>query len=300
MGTPEFAVPVLKSLKDSTHTLQLVLTKPPAKKNRGQKIIPSPVHSYSIKNNLSVRTPNDLNNEELEIIKKLSPDIIVVVAYGKLIPNEFLRTINSKFINVHASILPKWRGAAPIQRAIMNMDKETGISIMKIIPKLDAGPVMKVAKVKIDASMNYQNLSEKLSKLATKVLLDSLNLIKNKKENFIPQDEKLASYAKKIEKNETKINWTDNANKVIAKINAFNPNPGCWFEMNKTRIKVLKAIEIKKSGKPGEIIDQKFTIGCLNNSIQILELKPEGKKILSNSEFLRGYKLKVGTILNGI
>ena len=300
MGTPEFAVHILESIHNSKHKLQAVYTKPPTKKNRGQKIISSPVFQFAKKNDILVRTPLEFDNNEYNFLKKLKSDVIIVVAFGKIIPKNILDLPNILFINIHASILPKWRGAAPIQRAIMNLDKETGISIMKIIPELDAGPVMKVVKTKILNESSYESLSLELSKIASKAIIESLELIENKKEKFISQDSAQATYAKKVDKSESKIEWNTNAKKVVAKINALYPSPGSWFEMNQMRIKVLKAIEVSKKGKPGEIIDENFTIGCSNNSIQILKLKPEGKKSMKTSEFLLGNQLEIGKILNGI
>ena len=301
MGTPEFAVPVLKSIHESTHELLTVYTQPPKKKSRGQKVISSPVQQYSEKMDIPFRFPDNLNDEkEYDLIKSLKPSVVIVVAYGKIIPKKILDLSNITFINIHASILPKWRGAAPIQRAIMNMDKETGISIMKIVPKLDAGPVMRFEKIKITNECNYKTLSKKISLLASSTILESLKVIENDSANFFPQDELKATYAKKIEKKESKINWNDNANKVVAKINALYPSPGSWFTLNGSRIKIIKAKEVKSSGKPGEILDDKFTIACSSNSIEILELQKEGKKNMSKTDFLKGNKIKIGTILNDI
>ena len=279
MGTPEFSVPILESLHKSEHNILQVYTQPPKKKNRGQKIDITPVHNYSNKNNLTVRYPEKLDSDiELEFLREKKPDVIIVVAYGKILPKKFLDIKNIKFINIHASLLPKWRGAAPIQRAIMNLDEETGISIMKIVPKLDAGPIMMRSKIRISKDINYENLSKKLSALGADLIIEALNLIENKKDNFENQDDKNATYAKKIEKNESKINWNDKAEKIIAKINALHPNPGTWFMHNDVRHKIIKAIEVKEQGKPGEIINSKFTIGCSHNSIQILELQKKEKQ----------------------
>ena len=295
MGTPEFAVPILKAIHLSDHEVLEVYTQPPTKSGRGQKINHSNIHGYSEKLNLKIRCPTSLEtSEEINHIKKLNPDIVVVVAYGKIIPTEMLNIDNILFINVHASLLPRWRGAAPIQRAIMNMDKETGVSIMKIISKLDAGPVLLKSKIDIFKETNYKDLSEKMSKLGSRLILEALELIEKNKANFIDQNESIATYAKKIQKAETKINWNEKAKKIIAKINAFYPNPGCWFYFLGSRIKIVEAIELKNSGKPGFIIDSKFTIACLENSIQILKLKREGKKIMKAEDFLRGIKIEIG------
>tara|TARA_B100000035_G_C20995532_1_gene552288 strand:+ start:347 stop:1267 length:921 start_codon:yes stop_codon:yes gene_type:complete len=299
MGTPDFAVPILKSIFYSKHKILEVYTQPPKKQSRGQKVQNSPIHKISEKFNISVRCPVSLNTkEELDHLKDLRPDIAIVVAYGKIIPSNFLNLDNISFINIHASLLPKWRGAAPIQRAIMNMDQETGVSIMKIISKLDAGPVLTQSKIKISKDTNYEELSTRMSKIGSEQILNALDLIESNKANFIKQNDAEATYANKILKTESKIQWNENADKVIAKINAFYPNPGCWFELNGSRIKIIKAKEVISEGKPGTIIDKKFTIACSKNAVQILELKKEGKQKMSIDDFLRGHNLKIGQILN--
>ena len=296
MGTPNFAVSILKSLYQSNHKILEVYTQPPKKKNRGQKISFSPVHEYSNEINIPVRHPLTLESEkEYEHIKKIKPDISVVVAYGKMIPPRFLDLENTIFINIHASLLPKWRGAAPIQRAIMNCDNETGISIMRIEPKLDAGPVLIKSKIQITKEINHEELSAQMSKLGAKLILKALDLIENGKAKFISQNDKEATYAKKIEKTESKINWNLEAKNVVAKINALYPNPGSWFELKGSRIKVIRAIEINAKGAPGEIINKNFIIGCSRNAVQILELKKEGKNKMPALEFLKGNKLEVGS-----
>ena len=296
MGTPDFAVPVLKSINESNHKILEVYTQPPKKKNRGQKITLTPVHKFAKNLKLSVKHPDILDNkEEYEHIKNLNPDIVVVVAYGKILPKELISLPNIKFLNIHASLLPKWRGAAPIQRAIMNLDNETGISIMKIVSKLDAGPVMMKAKIKITKDTTNEKLSEEMSNLGSKLILDSLNLIEKGDEKFVDQNESKATYAKKIGKLEAKISWNTDAKVIVAKINALNPNPGPWFELNGSRIKIIKAIEIKAKGFPGEILNKNFTIACSENAVQILELKKEGKNTTTAFEFLKGNKLEVGS-----
>tara|TARA_B100000886_G_scaffold336450_1_gene295254 strand:+ start:569 stop:1489 length:921 start_codon:yes stop_codon:yes gene_type:complete len=295
MGTPEFSVPILKSIHDSKHNIIEVYTQPPKKKNRGQSINLTPIHEFSNNNNIKVRCPDGLNaQEEFNNLQKQKPDVVVVVAYGKILPSKFLNIENIKFINVHASLLPKWRGAAPIQRSIMNLDKETGISIMKIIPKLDAGPVMMKSKIKIEKNSNFLTLTKELSALGADMILKSLDLIEKNLEDFIDQDESEVTYARKIEKKESKIEWDTEANKVIAKINALYPNPGSWFEYKGSRLKIIKAVEVEANGRPGEIIDKKFIIACSKNAVQVLELQKEGKKIVKVSEYLRGHILETG------
>ena len=298
MGTPNFAVPILEAIHESDHKILEVYTQPAAKSGRGQKINHSDVFNCAKKLNLKIRSPVKLEtNEEINHIKKLKPDLVVVVAYGKILPTTLLDIDNLLFINAHASLLPKWRGAAPIQRAIMNMDSETGISIMKIVPQLDAGPIILQEKVKISQNMSYEDLSKKMSTLGAKLILNSIKLIENNKANFIEQKEIDATYAKKIDKKESKINWNDDASNIIAKINALNPSPGSWFNFLGSRIKIIRAQEVNVSGKPGSILNDNFTIACSKNSIQVLELQKEGKKKITVQEFLRGNKLETGITL---
>ena len=296
MGTPDFAVPILQSIKFSEHKLLCVYTQSPKKKNRGQKTGYTPIYEFSKQYNLNVRYPENLDTDvELEFFKKEKPDVVVVVAYGKILPKRLLNIKHIQFINVHASLLPKWRGAAPIQRAIMNLDKETGISIMKIIPKLDAGPIMMKSKIKISQNANYEIISKELSILGAKMIKESLNLIEQNKTEFVEQDEKLASYAEKIIKSEAEINWNDKARKIIAKINALYPYPGSWFKHNGNRVKITKAQETNLQGKPGEILNENFVIACQENSVKVLELQKEGKKKMKTSEYLKGNKLDIGS-----
>ena len=298
MGTPEFAVPILKSIYESKHKILEVYTQPPKKRDRGQKLNLTSIHTFSKKNNIKVRYPEKIDTkEEYERLKKLKPDVVVVVAYGKIIPQLFLDIKNIRFLNIHASLLPKWRGAAPIQRAIMNLDSETGISIMQIVSKLDSGPIMMKSKIKISKYTKYKELSEQLSNLGSSMIIDSLNLIESKAGKFIEQNDKDATYAKKIDKKETKIDWKDEAKIIIGKINAFSPSPGCWFKYQGVRVKIIDAKEVDASGTPGQIINKNFTIACSKNAIQILVLQKEGKKIMSAIDFLKGNEIEIGSKL---
>ncbi len=298
MGTPEFSIPSLEYLVKSKHKVVCVYTQPSKKKSRGQKIHKTPVHIFSEKNGVAVRTCKLNDENELTKFKNLKPDLVIVVAYGQIIPNSFLQISNLNFLNVHASLLPKWRGAAPIERAILNGDKETGISIMKIENKLDSGPYIMQTRVKIDSETNSGELKEKLSILGAKTLKDSIDLILSDKQNLKYQDEKEATYAKKIEKDEMKINWQEDAEKIILKINAFSPKPGAWFYLNKLRIKIHKAKIVNLSGKPGTVLDDKLTVATNKNAIKILKLQKEGKNIVDAADFLKGNKVNKNVILN--
>jgi methionyl-tRNA formyltransferase len=215
MGTPEFSIPTLKSLINSEHKIVCVYTQPSQKKFRGQQIQKTPVHIFSETKGIQVRTNKLTDDNELIKFKNLKPDLVVVVAFGQIIPDIYLQIPNLIFLNVHASLLPRWRGAAPIERAILNGDEETGISIMKIVKKLDAGPYIKQTKINIDSDTSSGELREKLSLMGAEALKDSIDLILLKKEDFKEQNDKKATYAKKIEKVETKINWLENAENLF-------------------------------------------------------------------------------------
>ena len=298
MGTPEFSVPTLESLINSDHKVLTVYSQPASKANRGQKIIPSSVENFAKTHLLNLRTPHDLDNEEYDYLKELEPDIVVVVAYGKIIPKRFLNLAKFGFINVHASLLPKWRGAAPIQRAIMNLDNQTGISIMKIVEELDSGPVMHQDKIQINEKIDSVTLSKALSKLGANSIINALNKIEKGEARFQEQNHDEATYAKKISKSEGKINWKQSAKNVLAKINGLNPNPGAWFEYQNERYKVWKAEIVTKSGNAGKIIDDKITIACKDQAIKIIEIQKEGKSRQLINNFLLGNKIKQGESIN--
>ena len=296
MGTPEFSVPTLESLVNSNHKVLAVYSQPASKANRGQKLIPSRVEVFAKENSLNLRTPDSLdNNQEYNYLKKLEPDIVVVIAYGKIIPKKFLNLSKYGFVNVHASLLPKWRGAAPIQRSIMNLDNQTGISIMKIVEELDAGPVMHQDKIQINENVDALTLSKVLSKLGAKSIINAIDEIVEGKARFQEQNHSKATYAKKILKTEGRINWNQSAKKVLAKINGLNPNPGAWFEYKNERFKVWKAEIVNKNSDSGKTVDDQLTIACNKQSIKILEIQKEGKSRQLTDQFLLGNKIKEGT-----
>jgi methionyl-tRNA formyltransferase len=298
MGTPEFSVPTLSALVKNKLNIVNVYTQPPQKSKRGQKINASPVEEFCKKNSLNFRNPKNLNNEEeLEFFKKLSPDLVVVVAYGQIISKSFLDVVKLGFINIHASLLPKWRGAAPIQRGLMNGDKKLGISIMKIEEKLDSGPILALKELEIDKYNTFGEVEKKLSIMGADLLLESLKIIEEGSPKFINQLHAEATYAKKIDKKETKINWNLDANKVLSHIHSLSPNPGAWFMYEKERIKVLKAKISTEQASPGRVLNDNLSIGCKVDSIQILELQRQGKSRQSHKEFLLGNKIVKNSIL---
>ena len=300
MGTPLFAVPILKSLYQNGYPISAVYTQPPQKSNRGHKINKSPVQNIAETLNIEFRSPHALqdNEEEYQYLKQMNADLAIVVAYGQLIPKNFLGLTKKGFINIHGSILPNWRGAAPVQRSVMNLDEETGISIMKIAEELDSGPVSNIYKIKIYPEQNAQEISEELSTLAAEKILDNVDDILDDKAKFVDQDHSKATYAKKINKNEGQINWNEKASNLIGKINGLFPVPGAFFNFNGERYKILKAKIGNGIGKIGEVISDNLEIACSNNqSIKILEIQRQGKKPQKVSEFMLGSKIKKGSII---
>ena len=297
MGTPMFAVPILKSLYQNGYNISCVYTQPPQKSKRGQKINKSPIQGISETLNLEYRTPPVLNNEEeYNFLNSLDADLAIVVAYGQIIPKKFLSLTKTGFINIHASLLPKWRGAAPIQRSIMNLDQETGISIMRIAEKLDTGPVCNNYKIQLNENLNALEISEKLSNLAAEKILDNVDDILEDKANFVEQDHSNATYASKIQKTEGQINWDENAEKIIGKINGLYPSPGAFFMFNGERYKILKAQIGRAQGNPGSVLSDNLEIACGNNqSIIIKEIQRQGKRPQNIGEFIQGSQIKKGS-----
>src|SRR6056300_1567651 len=295
MGTPFFSVPILKSLYEKNYIISAAYTKPPKKSQRGQKINKSPIQSVAEDYNIDCRTPDTLkaNKEEYKYLKQLDLDLVIVVAYGQIIPKEYLNLAKKGFINIHASLLPKWRGAAPIQRSIMNLEKETGISIMKIGEKLDTGPVGNSYRIKIKDSDNAKKISTKLSILASEKIIENVENIFEDKLTFKEQDNTSATYASKIEKSEGEIKWNDNAESIIGKINGLYPSPGAFF--------ILKEELGNKSGEIGEVMSNDLEISCGNQkSIKIIEIQRQGKKPQNINEFVLGSQITKGSRITNV
>jgi len=294
-------VPILKSLYQNGYDISVVYTQPPQKSQRGQKINISAIQGMSETLKINFRTPISLkdNDDEYEYLRKLNVDIAIVVAYGQIIPEKFLTLAKKGFINIHASLLPKWRGAAPIQRSIMNLEKQTGISIMRIQKKLDAGPVCNSYKIEVTDSDNSETISDKLSSLAAEKILDNIDDILENKIEFKEQNHNEATYASKIEKSEGQIKWSESAESIIGKINGLYKNPGAFFIYKGERYKILKAELTNGKGEVGEVLDDYLEISCGNKkSIKILEIQRQGKRPQSISEFMLGSQIKKGLNLN--
>ena len=297
MGTAPFSIPTLQKIITGGYELKGVYTSPSKKANRGMQISKSPVALYAEENNLELYSPKELRSpEEIKFIKDMNLDFIVVIAYGLILPEEILNLPKFGCYNLHASILPRWRGAAPIQRSMIEGDEMTGVTIMKMNKGLDTGDIVLQDKLKINISESYTELETRLSlmgaELFEKFFKDSL--FKNITQK---QDDTLSCYAEKISKQETKIFWKEDALKIVRRINAYNPNPGAWFMWKNKRVKILKAIEVDIDAEPGKVVDDDLNIGCGNKSIRPIILKVEGKQSCSIDEFLLGNKISVGSIL---
>ena len=300
MGTPKFAVPILKSLYQNGYPITHVYTQPPQKSQRGQKINKSPIQGIAETLNLEFRIPKYLkdNEEEYKYFKSIDANLAIVVAYGQIIPKKFLNLTKKGFINIHASLLPKWRGAAPIQRSIMNLDKEIGFSVMKIAEELDTGPVCNSYKIDLNDNLNASDVADKLSLIAAEKILDNIDDILEDKANFIEQDHSKASYASKIQKAEGEINWNDDAKIIIGKINGLHPVPGAFFIFKGERYKILKAEIGNGIGKPGEVVSDYLEVVCGDKkSIKIKEIQRQGKKPQNIGEFMLGSQIKQGVFI---
>ena len=298
MGTPYVSANYLNILIKNNYNIISSFTQPPRKKNRGMQLECSPVEILAKKNKITVNSPRKLDINSFEKIKLLKPDLIIVMAYGLLIPKEILNLPNYGCINVHVSLLPRWRGAAPIEHTLVNGDKKTGISIIKLTEKLDAGPIILQEEVQVEETTNKENLTNHLLKIGTKNLIYILPKLFSNNINFKKQNEKEATYANKINSEMRKINFNLSSEKIYNKIRAFSPNPGTWFFYNNERIKILSAKKSNKKGIPGTILNNNFEISCNDGSILPIYMQKEGKKSLFIDDFLRGFNFKVGDKLN--
>ena len=297
MGTPQFAVPALKKICESEMNIVTVYSQPPRKSNRGMNIEKSPVHKFVDDNNLNIRTPSKLD-DDWEYFKSLKFDLAIVVAYGQIISKNFLELPEHGFLNIHASILPKWRGAAPIQRSIMEQDTFTGISIMQIEEQLDAGPVLIRQEIELNENSTAGQVEQRLSEIGADKILEAIHLIEKKEAVYIPQDHNAATYAKKIKKEDEVIDWTRDAKAIVAQINALNPRPGACFEHKGEKIKIWKASHGSGDGEPGLVMNDQLQVACGKGSIFVEEIQRPGKKIQPIKIFLLGFAIPESTLLN--
>ena len=297
MGTPNFSVPALKALAQSNHQICAVYSQPPRPAGRGKKLRLSDVHKEALDLGLTIHNPTSFKSDkDRTIFRKLKADIAIVVAYGLILPNQILSAPKFGCLNIHASLLPRWRGAAPIQRAIMEGDDETGVCIMKMEEGLDTGPVLSSRKIQIKENDNAKILSERLSLVGSKLIVEVLDALSEFK--AYSQSAAGVTYARKIEKSETKIDWSLPAKTINRKIRALSPFPGAWTEINGERIKLLASKVINKENEPGMILDKGFSIACGQKAVEITEAQRPGKSAQKSDVFLRGFRLQKGSKLD--
>lgn len=296
MGTPDFSVVALKALIDAGHEIACVYSQPPRPAKRGQKERPSPVHALAEAEGLIVRTPLNFKDEaDREAFAALNADVAVVVAYGLILPQAILDAPKQGCLNIHASLLPRWRGAAPIHRAIEAGDAETGVGIMQMEAGLDTGPVLLEGRLSIGETETTGELHDRLATLGGSLIVEALERLPALSPQLQPDDG--VTYAHKIDKAETRIDWSEPAETIKRKINAFSPFPGAWFELNGERVKVLRAGLAKGSGQSGEVLEG-LTVACGEGAVVLLDVQKAGKKPASAEDFLRGSPIEPGTILD--
>ncbi len=289
MGTPDFSVPALDALVSAGHEVVAVYTRPPRPAGRGKKDRPSPVHARAEALGIEVRTPRSLKTHEAqEAFSALGADVAVVVAYGLILPQAVLDAPRHGCLNIHASLLPRWRGAAPIHRAIMAGDAETGVCIMQMDAGLDTGPVLLRAATPIGAEETTAELTVRLSAMGARLIVDALAHLPGLP--AAPQPDDGVTYAHKIDKAEARIDWTRPAPEVDRLIRGLSPFPGAWTQVSGERLKLLRSRLAPGSGAPGQVLEG-FTVACGTGAVEVLEAQREGKRPMRTDELLRGLDL---------
>lgn len=301
MGSPEFACPTLEKLANSNNEIIGVYTKAPRNSGRGMKEVKSAIHKIAEKFSLNIFTPQKLRNPDtLNQFRELNPDIAIVAAYGLIIPKEFLEIPRFGFINIHPSDLPRWRGAAPIQRTIMAGDKKTAICIMKMDEGLDTGDVILRKEIILDDEITAKELHDKCSKLGADMILEMLKLFEMNKVIYTKQNSKYITYAEKISSQEEVLNFNLSASEINNQIRAFSPKPGAYFTYNNEIIKIICATteEGNDKHKPGTVIDNNLSIACIHGILKPTLLQRQGRKMIYTDAFLRGFNIPLGAMLN--
>jgi methionyl-tRNA formyltransferase len=303
MGTPDFAATCLSALAEAGHEIALVYSQPPAPRGRGQVLTPSAVHARAEGLGLAVRTPVSMRDpDEIAFLRTLGLDALVVVAFGQILPAAVLEAPRLGSYNLHASLLPRWRGAAPIQRAIMAGDAETGAQVMRMTEGLDEGPVIAAVRLAIAADETAQTLHDRLAAAGSTLLVEAMARVERGEAVEVAQDEEGATYAKKIKPAEARIDWTRPAAEVDAHIRGLSPFPGAWFEApsdkGPVRVKALLSAPVGDSGEPGMVLDDALTIACGSGAVRLLKAQREGKGAQDAADFVRGFAIPRGTKLS--
>ena len=297
MGTPDFSVPVLDALVLAGHEISAVYCQPPRPAGRGKKDRPSPVQQRAEALGLLVRHPVSLKTAEAQAeFAALGADVAVVVAYGLILPQAVLDAPKSGCLNIHASLLPRWRGAAPIHRAIMAGDVETGVCIMQMEAGLDTGPVLLRAATPIRTTETTIELHDRLSAMGAELIVEALRHLPDLQPE--PQPEEGVTYASKIDKAEARIDWSRPATEVDRQIRGLSPFPGAWFDLGGTRVKVLASKLAEGEGAAGEVLDDTLRVGCGEGAVQLIRLQRAGKAAQDAQTFQRGAQIAAGTVLS--
>ena len=299
MGSPQVASEYLQILLRNNLNVVGVYTQPPRPKGRGMNIQNSPVHNEALKQKIPIFHPENFkDNENIESFIELNPDLVIVMAYGILLPNKILNLPTFGCINIHFSLLPRWRGAAPVEYALLNDDKKTGVTIFKLVDKLDEGPIISQISILVDESLNKNELFKKLNNIGKELIIKILPNYFDNKIILKDQNEQDATYASKINSKMTQINFNENVKNVFNKIRAFSPKPGAWFLFNNERIKIISCKKTIEKSIPSKIINEHFHIGCNDGIIVPIVIQREGKKPMEIKEFLRGFTFSVGQTIN--
>jgi len=297
MGTPDFAVPTLAELIAQGHEIAAVYSQPPRPKGRGMSLEPGPVHKFAESHKLPVRTPLSLKGEdEQAAFAALELDAAIVVAYGLLLPKAILEAPMLGCFNLHGSLLPRWRGAAPIQRAVMAGDTETGVMVMRMDEGLDTGPVLMAERVPVGRKTSG-DLTAELSRLGADLMVRALGALERGAVAPRPQPEGGVTYAKKISKEEARIDWSKSAAEIDCHIRGLSPFPGAFTQVNGERLKILYAEPVAGSGNPGVLLDDILTVACGTGALRLLKVQRAGKSVMSAAELLKGFALPRGTQL---
>lgn len=302
MGTPDFAVPTLSALVGQGHEIVACYTRPPAPAGRGMALRLSPVHEAASRFGIPVLTPSTLKTDEaVAEFKQHQADVAVVVAYGMILPKTILDLPPLGCLNLHASLLPRWRGAAPIQRAIMAGDAETGVAVMKMAEGLDTGPVGMIEKLIITPNLTAGEAHDRLSVLGADLMIRAIAALSRGGLTFIEQSEDGIEYAKKLTNDECRIDWSQSAVQIHNQVRGLSPFPGAFtmadFGKGPERLKIVRTERMPESGQPGHVLDEHLTIACGTGSVRISDLQRAGSKPMSAKEFLRGSPLAIGTVI---
>lgn len=303
LGTPDFAVVALARLVAAGHDIACVYSQPPAPRGRGHTLKPSPVHAFALEHGLPVRTPASMRDpDEIEAFRALNLDAACVVAYGQILTREVLDAPRLGAFNLHGSLLPRWRGAAPIQRAVMAGDEITGVQVMRMTEGLDEGPVLATATVRIGPRDTAGDIHDRLAELGAELLAETLPKIEAGSAEEVPQGTEGVTYAKKIRPKTARIDWSKPADRVDGQIRGLSPFPGAWFEApgekGPVRVKVLACVREDGAGAPGEVLDDGLLVACSEGAVRLLRLQREGRGPQEADVFLRGFPLPAGTKLS--